>query len=101
MTTDLAKNTKVIEWMQIYVDTYTKKDKRTLQGALNKFSKFLTEQNLAVLTFANLNPLLIEDFISYLENISTGEGARSYYNRVKKMIRHAYRKKILKSNVLV
>jgi hypothetical protein len=43
---------------------------------------------------------LIEDFIDYLENKSTGEGAASYYNRFKKMIKQAYRKRLMKDNVL-
>lgn len=45
-----------------------------------------------------MTPLRIEDFIEYLEAISTGEGAASYFNRFKKMVKQAYRKNLIKVN---
>ncbi len=100
MVTDAGKKTIVTEWMQTYVDGYTKKDKRNVQGALNRFITFLAEEKKQGLTFANLNALLIEDFIVFLEAKSIGEGASSYYKRFKKMIKRAYRLKLFKDNVL-
>ena len=100
MVSDAGKKTIITVWMQSFVDGYTKKDKRNMQGALNRFSDYLTEVGNTGLTFGNLTPLLIEDFIDFLEAKSTGEGASSYYSRFKKMIKHAYRKKLLKENVL-
>jgi integrase/recombinase XerD len=100
MVTDAGKKTIITVWMQNYVDSYTKKDKRNMQGALNRFIAFLKEDNKTGLTFGNLNALIIEDFIDFLEANSTGEGASSYYSRFKKMIKQAYRKKLLKDNVL-
>ena len=82
MVTDAGKKTIVIIWMQSYIDSYKKKDKRNMQGALNRFNTFLNEKGKALLTFGNINSLLIEDFIDYLEDKSTGEGASSYYNRL-------------------
>lgn len=100
MVTDTGKKTVVTAWLQNYVDAYTKKDKRNMQGALNRFADYLIEVKKQNLTFGNINALLIEDFIDYLENKSTGEGAASYYNRFKKMIKQAYRKRLMKDNVL-
>lgn len=100
MVTNVGKKTIVTEWMQSYVDNYTKKDKRNVQGALNRFKDFLNEKRKPKLTFGGLTPLIIEAFIDYLESKSTGEGAVSYYKRFKKMIRHAYRQKLMKENVL-
>lgn len=100
LITDAGKKTIITVWMQSYIDSYTKKDKRNMQGALSRFEGFLGEIKRVGLTFGNLNALTIEDFIDYLENKSTGEGASSYYNRFKKMLRHAYRKKLMKENVL-
>ena len=100
MVSDAGKKTIITVWMQSFVDSYSKKDKRNMQGALNRFSDYLTSVNSIGLTFGNLSALLIEDFINYLEANSTGEGAASYYKRFKKMIKHAYRKKLLKENVL-
>lgn len=100
MEIDLGKKTIVTIWMQSYVNSYTKKDKRSMQSVLNKFSKFLIEIRKPHLTFSELQPLMIEDFVEYLEKDSIGEGARSYFNRFKKMIRHSYRRRIMKNNVL-
>ncbi len=99
---EAGKRTEVTVWMQSYIDTYTKKDKRNLQGALNRFIKFLSITKNTGITFGELNhnPLLIEEFIDYLEKTSEGEGARSYYARFKKMLRYAFRKGIMKDNVL-
>lgn len=100
MVSDAGKKTIVTDWLKSYVDSYTKKDKRNMQGALNRFKGYLIEVNNVGLTFANLNPLIIEDFINYLEAKSTGEGAASYYSRFKKMIKQAYRQKLMKANVI-
>ena len=100
MDNEAAKKTIVAVWMQVYVNTYPKKDKRNMQGVLNRFNDFLVTVKKTGLTFGNLTPLLIEDFIDYLQSKSTGEGAKSYYNRFKKMLKTAYRKKFMKENVL-
>ncbi len=100
MVSDAGKKTVVTVWMQSFVDNYTKKDKRNMQGVLTRFKDYLSEHKRSGLTFANLTALIIEDFIDYLEASSTGEGAVSYYNRFKKMIRNAYRKHLMKDNVL-
>lgn len=100
MITDAGKNTVVTPWMQNSADVYTKKDKRNVQGALNRFSDFLVSNKKQGLTFGNIDALLIEDFIEYLEQKSKGEGASSNYTRFKKMIKQAYRKRMLKKNVL-
>lgn len=100
MVSDAGKKTIITAWMQTFIDGYTKKDKRNMQGALNRFADYLIEIKKPGLTFGNLTALIIEDFIDYLEANSTGEGAVSYYSRFKKMIKQAYRKKLMKENVL-
>jgi len=98
MVTDAGKKTIVVDWMQNYVDNYKKKDIRNMQGALNKFKTFLQQENKTGVTFGNLSSLLIEDFIDHLDSISTGEGAKSYYSRFKKMVKQAFRKNLIKIN---
>lgn len=100
MDNEAGKKTIITEWMQSYVDTYNKKDKRNMQGSLNRFINFLAIEKKTGLTFGNLTALLIEDFIDHLQSKSIGEGASSYYNRFKKMLKYAYRKRIMKANVL-
>jgi integrase len=97
---NLNKNIRVTTWMQTYVDAYTKKDKRNMQGVLNRFKDFLLQEKKSEVTFSNLDALLIEKFIDYLEGRSKGEGAPSYYHRFAKMLRYAYRKGMMKTNVL-
>jgi integrase len=98
MITDEGKKAVVVDWMQHFIDNYKKKDKRNMAGALKKFILFLKEEKKTGLTFGNLAPLLIEDFMEYLESVCKGEGASSYYNRFKKMVKQAYRKNLLKVN---
>lgn len=100
MVTDAGKKTVITTWMQSFIDGYTKKDKRNMQGVLNRFSDYLIEEKKTGLTFGNLTALIIEDFIDYLEAHSTGEGASSYYSRFKKMIKQAYRQRLMKDNIL-
>ena len=100
MASDAGKKTIVTVWMQSYIDGYTKKDKRNLQGALNRFIDYLTEIRKQGLVFGAITSLQIEGFIDYLESNSIGEGANSYYSRFKKMIKQAYRQRLLKENVL-
>ena len=100
MVSDAGNKTIVTEWMQSYIKTYEKKDVRNMQGVMNRFIKYLEKINKPKLTFQSLDALLIESFIEYLEATSEGEGARSYYKRFQKMIKYAYRKKLMQINVL-
>ena len=100
MVSDAGKKTIITVWMQSYVDHYTKKDKRNMQGALNRFKEYLLEIKKQGLVFGSFTPLHIEDFIDYLESNSSGEGANSYFSRFKKMVKQAYRQRLLKENVL-
>ena len=98
MVTDAGNKTIITAWMQNYVNGYKKKDVRMMQAALDRFKNFLKEEKKESLTFENLTPLLIEDFMEFLDNKSYGEGAMSYYKRFKKMIKQAYRKNLIKNN---
>lgn len=100
MASDAGKNTVVTTWMKSYIDGYTKKDIRTMQSVLARFNEYLKGIKKTGLTFGNINALIIEDFIDYLQDRSTGEGASSYYKRFKKMLKNAYRKRLMKENVL-
>jgi integrase/recombinase XerD len=98
--TDTGKRTVILDWMESYIREYNKSDIRNIIGAKNRFQTFLERKKLTRLTFGNLKPLLIEEFIDYLESKSIGEGAKSYYGRFRKMINTAYKSRILKENIL-
>lgn len=85
-------------WMQAFIDSYKKKDKRNLQGALNRFVRFLEEEKKEGITFGRLSETMIAGFQDYLREHSRGEGASSYFNRFKKMIKQACRQKLLLLN---
>ncbi len=100
MVSDAGKKTDVLAWLQSYVDSYKKKDKRNMQGAVNRFRDYLLTINKAgSTTFGNLNAPIIEGYIDYLNESSRGEGASSYYSRFKKAIRQAYKRRLMKENV--
>ncbi len=83
-----------LDYFQTYIDNYTKKDIRMLQIALQRFKDFLNETP-EYKKFAKgikpeqLNKDMIEAFTEYLKSRSEGEGAKSIYQRFKKVIKYA------------
>jgi integrase/recombinase XerD len=98
ITTDIGKKTDVVEWMQVYIDKYKKKDVRNMQGSLNRFKIFLSTENKQGLTFGRIDELIISEFQDFLIQHCKGEGASSYFNRFKKMMKQAYRQKVINRN---
>ncbi len=81
-----------LDYFQSYIDGYTKKDLRMMQIAFSRFKDFLKEQY--PLYECNIKPELITKdmmvlFVDYLQSRSVGEGAKSIYQRFKKVIRYA------------
>lgn len=95
---ETGKKTIVIEWLQDYVNSYRKKDKRNMQGALNNFRDFLASDRNTDITFSQLSEYIISDFQDYLRDRYKGEGPASYFNRFKKMIKQAHRIKLIQTN---
>ncbi len=89
----------VVGWMQGYIKIYRKKDKRNLQGSLNRFVQFISEENHNDIFFGEINEQLIIDFQDYLRQNSRGEGASSYFNRFKKMLKVAFREGLLTKDI--
>lgn len=100
MNDNKSKSTYVLDWIDSYLQKYTKKDKRNMEGVVGRFKSFLIDRDIKRLVFSNLTPLILEDFIDYLEERSVGEGAVSYYKRFKKMLSYAYRSKVISSNIV-
>ncbi len=93
------KDIDVTDWMQSYIHNYTKKDVRIMQATLNRFIDYLKKIINKSISFKDMDPLLIDGFIDYLNDRSIGEGANSYYSRFKKMLRHAYRLGLLEKDI--
>ena len=95
------ENINFLTYFQSYIDNYTKKDDRVLQMALNRFKAFLSEKHPVYTNFIkpdSLNEELIREFVEYLQKISIGEGAHTTYQRFKKVIKYAVKKKVMQSN---
>ena len=81
-----------LDYFQAYINSYTKKDIRMMQIALSRFKDFLKEKY--PMNECSIKPELItkemmEQFVAYLQSRSVGEGAKSIYQRFKKVIRYA------------
>lgn len=98
MQTSHGKKTIVVEWMESYLNRYTKKDHRNVAGVINRFRDFLRQENKSGLLFGQLTDTLITDFRDYLQTRHIGEGAASYFSRFKKMMKHAYKTKLIVNN---
>ena len=86
------RNVNFLGYYQAYIDSYTKKDQRMIRMALNRFKDFLKEQ-YPVYEFSIKPDLITKDmmkhFVEYLQSRSVGEGAKSIYQRFKKVVRYA------------
>lgn len=86
------RNVNFLDYFQAYINDYTKKDIRMVQIALSRFKDFLKE-HYPMYEFG-IKPELItkdmmEQFVAYLQSRSVGEGAKSIFQRFKKIIHYA------------
>ena len=92
-----------LDYFQAYIDGYTKKDIRMVQIALSRFRDFLKETP-EYSKFAHkikpeqINKDMIEAFTEYLQSRSIGEGAKSIYQRFKKVIKYAIEHDVILKN---
>lgn len=99
----LRKERKVnfLDYCQQYIDSYNKKDVRMIMLARNRFSDFLTAQNVLdpkQLTAEEITPDLIRRFVDYLHTRSKGEGAKTIYKRFKKIVKNCIEAGYIKSD---
>lgn len=87
-----AKSVNFLDYYQSYIDYYTKKDIRMIEISLNRFKDFL-EQEYPIYRNSIRPEQLTKDmmvaFVEYLQGRSVGEGARSIYQRFKKVVNYA------------
>ena len=92
-----------LDYVQEYIDSYSKADVRVIQMALNRFKNFLrdTPEYSTFAGFIKPNQIdcdMIEAFTEYLQHTSTGEGAKTIYQRFKKVIRYAVANGVMRKN---
>lgn len=99
---ETGRDVDFLEYFQAYNDRYTKKDYRMMTGALQRFKDFLQAKYKSRykngIKFSQLNKDMMLAFVEYLQNRSTGEGARDYFQRFKKVIKYAIEHDVLSKN---
>ncbi len=101
----LKKDRKInfLDYFQNYNDNYTKKDIRMMQIALQRFKDFLSDtpeyrKFAQSIKPEQLNKDMMITFTEYLKSRSIGEGAKSIYQRFKKVIKYAIEHDIIIKN---
>ena len=89
-----------LDFFQEYLDAYTKKDVRMIQIALQRFKDFLRDTPEYSIYEKKIKPEqitseMVEAFTEYLQSRSIGEGAKSIYQRFKKV----YKSCAIKCNI--
>lgn len=101
LVSPIKKRINFLEFFQNYVDTYTKKDLRMMQGSLQRFKNFLAESYPTMKNYIKPEQMdkdMMVKFVEYLQNRSIGEGARGYFQRFKKVVKYATEKDIFHKN---
>lgn len=98
-----ACNINFLDYFQSYVDGYTKKDIRMMKIALSRFRDFLKDTPEYRKYILGIKPQqitreMIITFTEYLQSRSVGEGAKSIYQRFKKVIKYAIEHDIFVKN---
>lgn len=101
----LKRNRKInyLDFFQDYIDSYTKKDFRMVQLALNRFKDFLMdtpEYNMfaKMIKPEQITKDMVTEYTEYLKSRSVGEGAKSIYQRFKKVINYAMEQDVIMKN---
>jgi len=95
------RNVNFLDYFQSCIDNYTKKDLRMMQIALSRFKDFLKEKYpmyASNVRAEHLNKEMMMAFVEYLQNRSVGEGAKSIYQRFKKVIKSAIEHDVMIKN---
>ena len=97
------RNINFLDYFQAYINKYTKKDIKMVQIALQRFKDFLKETPEYTIYARSIRPEqisrdMIEAFTEYLQSRSVGEGAKSIYQRFKKVIKYAIEHDVMTKN---
>ena len=92
-----------LDYFQAYIDKYTKKDVRMVQIAQQRFKDFLNETPEYRKFAKSIKPEQLDRdmmmaFTEYLQGRSVGEGAKSIYQRFKKVIKYAVEHDVMLKN---
>ena len=97
------KDVNFYDYFQSYIDIYTKKDIRMMQIALKRFRDFINDNKAYSIYEHRIKPNqltkdMMTDFVEYLQSRSKGEGAKSIYQRFKKVVNYAVEHGVMSNN---
>ena len=92
-----------LAYFQGYIESYTKKDIRMLEMALQRFRDFLAatpeySKYVGGIRPGQINKDMMLRFVEYLQGRSRGEGAKSIFQRYKKVVLHGVEHGIFEGN---
>ena len=92
-----------LDYFQTYINNYTKKDIRMVQIALQRFKDFLRDTPEYCKFAKSIKPEQLDKdmiiaYTEYLQSRSIGEGAKSIYQRFKKVIKFAVEHDVMLKN---
>ena len=92
-----------LDFFQTYINNYTKKDIRMVQIALQRFKDFLNDTQeykrfSTCIKPEQLNKDMMLAFAEYLQSRSKGEGAKSIFQRFKKVVKYAIEHDVMIKN---
>jgi site-specific recombinase XerD len=91
------KNIKFSDFVQSFIDSYSKKDDRMIKAAYSKFTKFIHNPKLKL---TDITPAVMNSFKDYLNGSAglKGESPHNYFTRFKKILKEAERQGLIKKN---
>jgi site-specific recombinase XerD len=91
------KNIKFDEFVQSFIDFYTKKDIRMINASYSKFTEFIGNPKLKLI---DITPATMNGFKDYLNDKAglSGESPHNYFTRFKKILKEAERQGLIKKN---
>ncbi len=95
------KKINLFDFMDNYTESYTKKDIRVIACVIDHFKKFMAQKypiHRTTLKPDQLSKEMVKGFVDYLTDYCKGDGAKSYYQRFKKVINAAIDQDIIAKN---
>ena len=95
------KGVNLFVYFANFIEKSNVADKHVLEGALRNFKDFIKEtypQFANRIEPKNLSKPMMRGFAHYIEDIHTGEGIRTYWQRFKRLINYAVNQKVIKES---
>ncbi len=96
ITPNFKRKVDFMEYLKLYVESYTKKDKRVMLAVQSALIEFNKAKGAKSVTVKDVNVSYVEDFKEYLQDNFKGETPAGYFARFKKILKKGYREKLFK-----